>query len=107
MTEQLFVSSRESEVCKFALGHPANCGAINRTWFMGHPTAPMKPEIDGLLRIGVRKAVDQFENLDITAKLLVQFATETLFECFTGLALTARKLPEPAEVRVGMTLRDE
>jgi len=61
----------------------------------------------GLLRIGVGQLLEHLADFNLNPKLLVQFASETLLEGFSGFTLAAGKFPEPAKVRVGMALSDE
>lgn len=52
-------------------------------------------------------AVEQAPHLDIHTEFLLKFAGQALLKRFSRLTFAARKFPQPAEMRSGVTLSDE
>ena len=95
------------KIGKFRLRHPFHGGAVQRPRFAGKKFASEKFQVDGFFRIGVRNFLKQFADGNFHAQLLADFADEAAFKSFAGFALAAGKFPKSAEMRVGVTLRDE
>ena len=81
--------------------------AIERRRFAGKEPAKKEFQADGFSRIVVRNFLEQFAHGNFHAKLLADFANKTLLEAFARLAFAAGEFPQPAEMRVGVPLRDE
>ena len=71
------------------------------------PLTSKKPEVHGFFRILVRHTFDQVAYLYFDSQLLGEFAMEALFKGLVRFPLAAWKLPQSAEVRLGMPLGDQ
>ena len=87
--------------------NPFQSGAIQRLRFAGKQFAAKKFQVDGLFGIVVPDFLEQFANGNLRAQFLADFADEALLKAFARLAFAAGKFPQPAEMRICVTLRDE
>ena len=107
MFEQLGIGGGKVELREFLTAHPAQISAVNRLRLMRQPAAAEELQVDGFLRVGVRDGLDEFEHFNVAAEFLAQLTAKALLEGFARLAFTAGKFPQPAKMRIGVTLRDE
>ena len=74
-------------------------GAAQRSGLVLQPAAAVELQVDGLLRVGMGQALDQFSHGHLDSQLLPQLARQAGLEGLAGLAFASRKLPEPSQVR--------
>jgi len=92
---------------KFGALNPLDCRAIDRLRLTVWQVAEKKLQQDGAFGICVFHGLEQCSDDDFDAKFLAQLADKALLEGFARLTFAARKFPQAAEVRSGVTLGNE
>ncbi len=105
--EQLSIRSGESMGRQFLPAHPLQRRAIEQLRFTGGKLTEKKLQVNCLVSIGVRHALEQFAHTDFNAKFLAQFALQALPGSFARLAFTTGEFPQAAQVVTCMPLSDE
>jgi len=86
---------------------PFHSRTIDRLRFAVWQTAHEKLQEDSPLWVSVSEFIEDLADLHRHAKLFLKLTHETSLERFARFAFAAGKFPKPAEMRVGVALRDE
>lgn len=81
--------------------------ATERLGFAAWDSTNEKFKPDSFFRIGMGETLEWFADDNFHTQFFPQFANETLSQSFSWFTFAARKFPQPTEMRVGMTLRDQ
>ena len=74
---------------------------------MRKPLATEEFQENAFFRIGMLDCLYEFAHANVDAQFLAQFAHKARLERLVPLALAAGKLPQPAQMRISVPLRDE
>ena len=92
---------------EFIARHPFERGATEWLWLPLQQAAEKELQVDRLVGVSMRQALEQRANFNFDAKFLVKLTRKALLEGFAGFAFAAGEFPQSAKVRVGMALSDE
>jgi hypothetical protein len=107
LIQQPRVGGGKGVILQLGRRHPFESRTPEWLRLMLLPSAAIKSQVNGLLRVGVGQTLHQLAHGHLDAQLLAQFTRQAGFKGLVRLAFAAGKLPQPAQMRIGVALRDE
>ena len=74
---------------------------------MLYPATAVESQVHGLFRVGVGQTLHQFAKGHLDPQFLAQLPRQAGFKSLVRLAFAAGELPQPAQVRIHVSLGDE
>jgi hypothetical protein len=105
--EQSRVGVGKSVIVELVRSNPGKSQASARFGFVALPDAAKEFQVNGFLRIVVRDGFDQLAHRHINPEFFLQFPAQACLKRLVGVPFPTRKFPQPAEVRVRRTQRDQ
>src|SRR5437867_1948027 len=87
--------------------HPLQGVAAQGSWLPVLDRASEEMQLDCLLRIRVADELERHRLRNLDAQLLSQFPAQTFLQRFARFSLSPRKLPESAQMDIGLTHREQ
>src|SRR5207237_3754155 len=100
------VGGRQGHPGQLFRRHPLQGFAAQGTTMSVLDRASEEMQLDCLLRVRVADDLERRRCGDLDAQLLSQFPAQTFLQRFARLSLSSRKLPESAQMDIGLTLRE-
>src|SRR2546425_6511577 len=101
------VGRRQGQSDQLLRRHPLQGFAAQGAWMPVPDRASEEMQLDCLLRIRVADDLKRHRLSNLDAQLLSQFPAQTFLQRFARLSLSSRKLPESAQMDIGLTHREQ
>lgn len=88
-------------------GNPGHSGAADWARFIAYQLAAEKLEQDAFSRIIMADGFNTLPNGDLNIQFFLQLASKALLERFSVVSFASRELPQPSQVILGASLRNE